>query len=341
MSTASGDGPGRPYRVALTGARTFFGERLIAALEQDPACEHIAALDIRPPDSGRTKTRFSRLDLTDPSSDEQAAKVLKDDGIDVLCHLAFLAHPSHASSWAHELEAIGSLYIMNAAATARVPKVVLRSTTAVYGAHPANPAFLTERHTLRGEPRSRWVMDKVAAERELARLRKDCPHIVCTSMRFGMTVGPTIRTWWSRMLTRQSVPRLMGYDPMMQFLHEDDAVDALLKVVREDHPGDFNVVAPGTLYYTDVLKLGGRVGVPMPHGFGYSFGNLLFNLQLADAPGTFLNYLRYTWVADDRRMREQLGFTPRHTSREAIVAFYKSLARRDGAQAPGFARGAV
>jgi len=341
MSTASGAGPERPYRVALTGARTFFGERLIAALEEDPACEHIAALDIRPPESGRTKTRFSRLDLTDPTSDEQAAKILADDGIDVLCHLAFLAHPSHSSSWAHELEAIGSLYIMNAAATAKVPKVVLRSTTAVYGAHPMNPAFLTESHRLRGEKTSRWVMDKVAAERELARLRRDCPKIVCTSLRFGMTVGPTIRTWWSRMLSRQSVMRLMGYDPLMQFLHEDDAVAALVKAVKEDHPGDFNIVGPGTLYYSDVLKLGGRVGIPVPHLMGYAFGNVLFNLQLADAPGTFLNYLRYTWVADDRRMRQVMGFSPRHGSREAIESFYLSLARKQQ-QAPAVsARGAV
>jgi len=124
-----------------------------------------------------------------------------------------------------------------------------------------------------------------------------------------------------------------------QFIHEDDAIDALVKAVREDHPGDFNIVAPGTLYFSDVLKLGGRVGVQVPHLLGYPFGNLLFNLQLADAPGTFLNYLRYTWVADDRRMREVFGFSPRHTSREAIVSFYQSLAHKTGA--PSVARGAV
>ncbi|TNF37335.1 MAG: NAD-dependent epimerase/dehydratase family protein [Deltaproteobacteria bacterium] len=341
MSKASGARSERSYRVALTGARTFFGERLIAALEEDPACEHIAALDIRPPESGRTKTRFMRLDLTDPTSDEQAAKILQDDGIDVLCHLAFLAHPSHSSSWAHELEAIGSLYIMNAAATAKVPKVVLRSTTAVYGAHAMNPAFLTEKHPLRGERTSRWVMDKVAAERELARLRRDCPQKVCTSLRFGMTVGPTIRAWWGRVLSRQTVVRLMGYDPMMQFLHEDDAIAALMKAVKEDHPGDFNIVGPGTLYYSDVLKLGGRVSVPVPHLLGYSFGNMLFNLQLADAPGTFLNYLRYTWVADDRRMREVMGFTPRYSSREAVEAFYHSLAQKKQQAPAASAGGAV
>lgn len=329
----------RPYRVALTGSRTFSGERLIAALEADPACEHIAALDVRPPESGRTKTRFSRVDLTNPASDDQMARLLRDDGIDVLCHLAFLSNPSHSSSWAHELEAIGSLYVMNAAAAAKVPKVVLRSSTAVYGAHPTNPAFLTERHPLRGIRASRWVMDKVSAERELARLRRDCPDIICTSLRCAMTVGPTIRNWWTRVLSRQGVMRPLGYDPMMQFLHEDDAIAALLKAVREDHPGDFNVAGGGTLYFSDVLKLGGRVPLVVPHVIGYPLGNLLFNLQLADAPGTFLDYLRYTWVTETRRMRDVFGFSPRYSSREAVEAFYASLTPRAASSrlAPGAA----
>ena len=324
---------GAGFRVALTGARTFFGERLIAALEADPRCEHVVALDIRPPESGGLKTRFVRLDLTNPNADEQGARILRDEGVDTLCHLAFLAHPSHSSSWAHELEAIGTLYVMNAAAEARVRKVVLRSTTMVYGANPMNPAFLEEGARLRGEPRSRWVRDKVGAEMELHKLARDCPKIICTSLRFCITLGPTIRSWWTRVLSRQLVARLMGYDPMVQFLHEDDAVGALVKAVAEDHPGVYNIVGDGTLYFTDALKLGGRLPIAVPHLLGYPIGDALFNLQLADAPGTFLNFLRYSWVAEGARMRDVMGFTPRYSSRQALEAFYESLGYR-GAPPP-------
>lgn len=313
---------GTPFRVALTGVRTFLGQRLIRELEADPRCEHIVALDVRPPVEPGTKTRFVRLDLTDPTADDQLAQVLASDGITTLVHAAFLAYPSHARSWAHELEAIGSLYVMNAAAQAKIKKFVLPSTTAVYGAHASNPAFLSEDHPLRGTPGSRWVSDRVAVERELVKLRKDCPSMITTSLRYCMTVGPTIRNFYTKMLAQPVVSTVMGYDPLVQFLHEDDAVGALLKAVVEDHPGVYNVVGDGTLYYSDVLRLGGKVSVPVPHFLGYPAATALFNVQLSVVPGRFLNFFRFSWVADGTRMHRDLGFTPTHSTREALASFY-------------------
>lgn len=316
-------------RVALTGGRTFFGDRLIRALEQDASCEHIVVLDIRPPLSGGDKTRFVRVDLTNPAVDARMADVLVADDIDVLVHTALLAYPSHAGSWAHELEAIGSLYVMNAAAEAcargKVRRFVLTSTTAVYGAHPSNPAFLSEDHRLSGIKGSRWVMDKVAVERELERLRRDVPRLVTTSLRFGMTIGPTIRNFYTKLLARQVVPTVMGYDPLVQFLHEDDAVDALCGAVAADQQGAFNIVGDGTIYYSDALRLGGKIAVPVPHVLGYPIASALFQLQLSVVPGTFLNFFRYAWVADGARAREVMAFSPRYSSRDALIDFYESL----------------
>ncbi len=314
------------YRAAVTGVRTFLGRRLLADLEADPRCRHIVALDVRAPEQAGPKTRFRRLDLTDPASDERCADMLREDGVDTLAHCAFLAYPSHSRSWAHELEAIGSLYVMNAVAEARIRKFILCSTTAVYGAHPSNPAFLTERSALRGVKGSRWVADRVTVEKELDRLRRDFPDLVATSLRFGMTVGPTIRNFYTKLLRPQLVPTVMGYDPLVQFLHEDDATAALFRAVSEDHPGVFNIVGAGTLYYSDVLRQGGKIAVPVPHFLGYPAATALFNLELSVVPGPFLDLFRYSWVADDHAMRERFGFTPRHSSREAIVSFFDSLA---------------
>jgi len=317
--------PQRPFRVALTGCRTFFGDRLIRALEDDPRCEHVLAFDIRPPLSGPKKTRYTRLDLTDPSADEQMARALRAEGIDILVHTAFLAYPSHSRSWAHELEAIGSLYVMNAAAAAAVPKVVLTSSTAVYGAHPSNPNFISEDAGLRGVKGSRWVADRITVEKELARLARDCPKMVTTSLRFCMTVGPTIRNFYTKLLTPQFVPAVMGYDPLMQFVHEDDAVAALLRAVHEDHPGAYNIVGDGTLYFSDVIRLGGKISLPVPHFLGYPAADALFNVQLSVVPGPFLDYFRYSWVADDGKMRRKMRYSPQYTSRGALLAFFDSL----------------
>lgn len=316
------------YRVALTGACTFLGERFIAAMENDPNCDHILAMDIKRPNSAGAKTRYERVDLTHPSADERMAALLERDGVDTLLHLAFLAFPSHASSWAHEVEAIGSLYVMNAAAAARVRKVILASTMMVYGAYPNNPNYLSEGHRLRGMPSSRWVMDKIAAERELVRLKEDLPDVITTSLRFGITVGPHSRSFFTRVFSRDVVLRLMGYDPLMQFLHEDDAVGALVHAFREDHQGAFNVVGDNVLYLSDALRLGGRVGVPVPYSLFKPTTTAFWGLQVVDIPGAFLDFFRYAWCGDDRRMREVMGFTPRFSSREALVAFYEAREQR-------------
>ena len=318
----------RPFRVALTGGRTFLGERLVAALEEDPDCEHILVLDVTRPRSARKKTRFARLDLTNPSADEQASKLLRSDGIDTLCHLALLWTPSHNRSWAHELEAIGTWYLMNAAAESGVTKVLLSSTTMVYGAHANNPAFLTESHPLRGHTAGRWVKDKISAERELTRLAKERPKLVTTSLRFGIMLGPTVWGYFSRFLSRAAAPRLMGYDPLMQFVHEDDAVSALVKAVRDDHPGAYNIVGDGLLYYSDVIKRGGHLSLSCPHKLAYPLSTVLWNLQLVDTPGEFLNFFRFPWVADGRKMREEMGFQPHYSGYEALQAFHQRTQRQ-------------
>ena len=64
----------------------------------------------------------------------------------------------------------------------------------------------------------------------------------------------------------------------------------------------------------------------MPHFLGYPAADALFNLQLSVVPGSFLNYFRYSWVADDKRMTTRMGFFPQFTSRGALLAFYDSLA---------------
>jgi UDP-glucose 4-epimerase len=340
-----GSAPPASLRVAVTGVHTHLGRSLLAALEADPACEAILALDVRPPVVAGPKTRYRRLDLTDPAADALAADLLRTEGVDVVVHAAFLAYPSHVRSWAHELEAIGSLYLMNAVAdvchasrdqettksiadntdkraTPRLRRFILCSTTAVYGAHPTNPAFLDESAPLRGVRGSRWVTDRVTVERELERLRRDCPGLVTTSLRFGMTVGPTARNFYTKLLTPTLVPTVMGYDPLVQFLHEDDATHALLHAVLADHPGAFNIVGDGTLYWSDVLRLGGKLPLPVPHVLGYPAATALFNLELSVVPGPFLDYFRYAWVADGRAMHATLGFHPRHTSREAVSAFF-------------------
>jgi UDP-glucose 4-epimerase len=307
--------------VAVTGAHGFFGSRVLRCLEEDPRYRTILAIDIRRPEVSMAKTQFHKIDLTSPTADTEVAAVLDRGGADTLVHAAFLHGPTHAESWAHELELIGTIRVLNAAAEVGLHKLVQWSLTAVYGACRDNPNFLTESHPLRGHPATRYLKDRVAAEQEVSSFREEHPETVVTVLRTAATLGPSIPNFVTRYFRTPVVPMLMGYDPLMQFVHEDDAVDAFKLAIDNDVPGVFNIAADGVLPYSTVLAMMGRVPLPLPIFLAFPLAHALWATQATEMPPYFLDMLRYCCVSDTRAAREQLGFQPRFDIRSAIHDF--------------------
>jgi UDP-glucose 4-epimerase len=307
--------------VAVTGACGFVGGEVIKRLEEDRRYAKILALDIRKPSFPLDKTTFYKVDLTLPSSDADLAAILATEQVDTVLHAAFLSSPTHATAWAHELEDIGTMHVLNACAETSVRKFVLSSTTLVYGPHPLNPNFLTEDHDLKGDPRSSFIQDKVGAELQVRRFRKENPESVVTVLRVAPTLGPTVQNYLTRLFTRPVAPRLMGYDPLLQFVHEQDVVDAFKLAIDGDHDGEFNVVGEGVLPYSTVLAMMGKVSVPIPAFLAKPLARALWATQIFDAPPGLLDFLRFLCVADGARAGEVMGFAPRHDIKETIHDF--------------------
>src|SRR5262249_10292040 len=236
--------------VAVTGARSFVGAELLKRLEEDPRYARVLAIDIRKPANPLEQTQYHKGDLTPPTADADLAALLARDAVDTVVHAAFLSSPTHAAAWAHELEDVGTMHVLNACAEARVAKLVVASTTMVYGAHARNPNFLTEEHELKSRPASPYIDDKVGAERQVARFAVENPGTLVTVLRAAPTLGPTIQNYVTRFFARPVAPRLMGYDPLLQFVHEDDLADAFKLAVDSDAGGAFNIVADGVLPYS-------------------------------------------------------------------------------------------
>ncbi|HEY5934126.1 MAG TPA: NAD-dependent epimerase/dehydratase family protein, partial [Kofleriaceae bacterium] len=189
MSSTSG--PGRV--VAVTGACTFLGGELLRRLEEDPRYSRVLALDVRPPPlTPSGKIEFVKIDLTQPTVDGELATLLEKYEVDTFVHGAFLSHPTHAAEWAHELEDVGTMHVLNACAEVQLRKLVVASTTLVYGAKPLNPNFLTEDSELRGHRDSRFVNDKLRAEKQVQRFAKEHPSVEVAILRFAPILGPTI-----------------------------------------------------------------------------------------------------------------------------------------------------
>ena len=253
------------------GRAGFLGSNLIGSLEEDERIGRIVAIDtVAAPTAGK-KTRSYDVDLTQPTAEARVAEILAAERVDAVAHLAFLAEPTHATAWAHELESVGTMHVTVAARQAQVRKLVLWSQTWLYGAHPSNPNFLTEKHPLRAPRSEPFFADKIEAEEQARKLAQRSPGTVVTILRTAPILGPTVRNAFTRYLARKLVPTMMGFDPLVQFLHEVDAIAALHLALLRDVPGTFNVVGEGVLPLSTVIKLAGRIALPVPHPLARTF----------------------------------------------------------------------
>ncbi len=315
--------------VTVTGAASFLGTNLIGLLEEDERIARIVAIDIKPPSTAQRKTRFYEVDFTQPTAEARLSEIFAAEQTETLVHLAFLSSPSHATALAHELESVGTRHVLVAARHASVRKVVMWSQTLLYGAHPSNPNFLTERHALRAPQHEPYFADKIEAEAEVNRFAEKVPGAIVTVLRTAPILGPTVHNFVTRWLSRRVVPIAMGFDPLVQFLHEVDAIAAFKLAIDRDLPGTYNIVGDGVLPLSTVVKLAGRLALPVPHPVAQTMGAALWLAQIAPAPPTFVSYLRFLCVADGLKAREKMGFRPAYTTREAVLDFTSAQRLRD------------
>lgn len=309
-------------RVAVTGIGSFLGGRLLRRLVEAHGGEQVVAVDVAapPPALG---ARYRDIDLTEPASDEALLRVFREEEVTTVVHFAFLTNPRRDSSFAHELESIGTLSLMAAAAAAGVKRVVVRSFTAVYGARGQNPNFLTEESPLFPDPSLGWVRDKLEAEQHAASFARRYPGMTVTVLRFAPLLGPEVRTFYTRIFDKRVVPVLLGYDPLVQLLHPDDALDAAMRAIEADVKGPLNVVPRAAIPLDAALHLSAKVPVSIPHPLAYALTQALWAAGIAEAPSGFLDYVRYLFVADGDRALRELGFRARHSSRESLLAYLR------------------
>lgn len=303
--------------VLVTGVADHWGSRVAARLLAKGGY-HVIGLDVERPTEESHGLDFIQADILNPLLGE----LLKAEEVDTVCHLAFV-HSTRCSETAFEANVIGMTKLLGACAEAGVRKVVLKSSTAVYGARASNPAFLTEEHSLRGSRQYGYTRDMLEIETLCAGFRRRLPDVALTVLRFASVVGPTVDTPMTRFLLDARVPSLLGFDPMMQLIHEDDVVDALVYAVLQDVPGVFNVAARDPLPLGKIRSLAGKPLRPVPHLFAYWGLRLPGNRTLPISRHLPMDpdYIRYTWVADLTRMHQVLGFQPRYTTEETVRKF--------------------
>lgn len=303
--------------VLVTGVASHWGSRVAEGLLTEATC-HLIGLDAERPAVENPGLSFVQADIRNPL----LVDLFKAQNVDTVCHLAFTGTRRRSES-AFDLNVMGTAKLMGACAAAGVRKVVLKSSMVVYGARATNSAFLSEEQRLLGSRRYGYVRDMVEVESFCRDFRRREPEMLLTIIRFPSIIGPTVNTRMTRFLKEPWAPSLLGFDPMMQIVHEDDVVCALVHAVLNDLPGVYNVAAEGVMPLSKLRGLAGKPPMPVFHKFVY------WGVALPGGTSRALDrclpiepdYIRYPWVGDLSKMREEFGFEPSYTAEETLREF--------------------
>lgn len=316
-----------PGVIAVTGLRTPIGRQLVPRLLAASPSRRVVGLDVRRPPRFDERAHFVQVDLTSPTADGRLAEILHDQQAEALIHLAFRADPTPDAEADHELETVGSFHLLNACAAAKVGRIVVQSGTQLYGAYPDNPNFLTEAHALRGHADAHAIRDRIEMESLVSAWSARHRDVDVTVLRHPWIFG---ETYWNQVVRYFALPVVavpLGYDPMMQFIHESDIVDVFEKAVLASHPGIFNIVGSEVLPLSHYLRLAAKRVWRLPAPFLDRLAYFPSESQTGDPARAFFDYLRYVWVADGTRGWDAFG-EPRYSSREAWISFVSSRRMR-------------
>lgn len=319
--TDAAQGHGR--RVLITGLAGTLAGRLAVALEAHEGVEYVGGVDLTQPSHDLTRTEFIRADLRNPL----VAKVIESTRIDTIVHLALTSKPGSVGGRGRmkELNVIGTMQMLAAAQRApRVRTLVVRSSTAVYGSHYRDPALFREDTQPRALPRGGYTQDVTEVEAYTRAFGRRRQNVQTTILRFANVLGPDIQSTTTKYLSLPVIPTVLGYDPRLQLLHTDDALQILLEATTGGHRGIYNVAGPGVIYLSQAIRMVGRPTVPIPAALTGPLSNVLRPLSGVDFTGEQLPLLQFGRVGDITRMRREFDYEPRYSTRAALQDFIDS-----------------
>ena len=309
--------------AVVTGVSRYLGGKVADRLVNEPGVDRVIGVDVVPP-ATRLAAEFVRADIKNPV----LGRILDDAGVDTVVHMGVIATPRQAGgrSVMKDINVIGTMQLLAACQRAEsVRHLVVKSTAAVYGSGPRDPALVTEETAPRHPPTSGWAKDSVEVEdyvRSFGRRRSD---VAITTLRFTNIVGPGMRTGMTSYLTMPVVPTVMGFDPRLQFVHEDDAVEVTRRVVLQRSAGTFNVAGDGVVLLSQAIRRLGRVQLPVAGGLLPFVGRTLARGAWADFSRDQVRYLTYGRVLDTTAVGSVVGVRPEYSSERALDSLAKEV----------------
>jgi UDP-glucose 4-epimerase len=310
----------RSRRILITGLSTYWGARLAQALERDPEIETVIGIDRTPPKLALERTEF--VQVSDAHS--LIRRIVDAAEIDTIVDTRLVVDSIVTSrSRAHENNVIGTMNVLAAAggvggSGSPVRKLVFKSSARYYGSEQDDPAFFDETMRRPHAPSTPIERDIVEAEANVRDFRHKNPGVTVTTLRFANALGPDLRTSWQTYLGLPAIPAILGFDPRIQFIHEEDMANCLEHAVMYDLDGTFNCAADGVLVLSEVADLLGKPLLPILPPWGTGAATTIARRAGVPIQAEMLPQLRFGRALDNRRYKAT-GFVYQHTTRETVL----------------------
>ena len=316
--------------MLVTGVSRYLGGQFARRLTADPSVRRVIGVDVIPPPHDIGRAEFVRADIRNP----MIGKIIAQAEVDTVVHMNVIATPTHAGGRTSqkEINVIGTMQLLAACQKApSIRRLVVKSSAAVYGSSPRDPAMFTEDMGPKALPRAGFGKDSVEVEGYVRGFSRRRPDTEITMLRFANILGPGIRTSLTDYFSLPIVPIPFGYDARLQFVHEHDAISALLRGTTGPSVGITNIAGDGVITVSQAAGLAGRPVMPVPIMAAGLLSSVVKRSGLTDFSADQLQFLAFGRGLDTTRMREVLGFEPEYTTRET----FEDFARGIGSALPG------
>jgi UDP-glucose 4-epimerase len=300
-------------KVVVTGIAGRLGRLLARRLHREDVT--VVGIDRRSFGGRPRDIEHVQVDLRS----KKARDVFRAGDVRALIHLGVMHDPRQSGAEHHSWNVQGTLRLLDACATYGVPKVVVLSSANVYGPRPDNPQFLTEDSPLMAAQEFPAIRDLIEVDMLASSFFWKSQRVETVILRPVHILGG-VHNAPSNYLRLPWVPTLLGFDPMVQVIHELDVVEAIVCGLRSGVRGIFNVTGPGEVPLSTILNELGRQSIPIPHPFAKPLLSLLWRGRFTSFPVPELDHIRFVCMVDGARATKELGFRPRRSLKETIRA---------------------